>query len=153
MPLIIKGGNTPTIISKKEMSNKLGQMKDDIIKNDPLSSLSPELAAKRREIIDAKRHREFMGKVALAEEDAMRKLRDAEVEVTSELLVDMVTATVEEHVDVIKVSKTSDAQPETPDFDNMTKKEIDEWAESALGLTLDRRKKKSDMVEIIKKNL
>jgi hypothetical protein len=35
----------------------------------------------------------------------------------------------------------------------MTKKELDEWAEETLGLALDRRKKKADMIEIVKKNL
>ena len=33
----------------------------------------------------------------------------------------------------------------------MTKKELDEWAEETLGLALDRRKKKADMIEIVKR--
>lgn len=157
MPLIIKGGAKPTIISEKAMKNKLGQMKDDIINNDPLSSLSPELAEKRREILDAKRHREYLAKIQRNEEDALRKLKESDIkdmEATSELVVETgPDPIVIKHNDVVKVSPVEDVKVETPDFEAMTKKELDEWAEETLGLALDRRKKKADMIEIVKKNL
>ena len=157
MPLIIKGGAKPTIISEQAMKNKLGQMKDDIINNDPLSSLSPELAEKRREILDAKRHREYLAKIQRNEEDALRKLKESDIkdmEATSELVVETGPDTIViEHDDVVKVSPVEDVKVETPDFEAMTKKELDEWAEETLGLALDRRKKKADMIEIVKKNL
>ena len=157
MPLIIKGGAKPTIISEKAMKNKLGQMKDDIVNNDPLSSLSPELAEKRREILDAKRHREYIAKIQRNEEDALRKLKESDIkdmEATSELVVETGPDTIViKHDDVVKVSPVEDVKAETPDFEAMTKKELDEWAEETLGLALDRRKKKADMIEIVKKNL
>lgn len=157
MPLIIKGGAKPTIISEKAMKNKIGQMKDDIINNDPLSSLSPELAEKRREILDAKRHREYLAKIQRNEEDALRKLKESDIkdmEATSELVVETgPDPIVIKHNDVVKVSPVEDVKVETPDFEAMTKKELDEWAEETLGLALDRRKKKADMIEIVKKNL
>lgn len=157
MPLIIKGGAKPTIISEKAMKNKLGQMKDDIVNNDPLSSLSPELAEKRREILDAKRHREYIAKIQRNEEDALRKLKESDIkdmEATSELVVETGPDTIViKHDDVVKVSPVEDVKVETPDFEAMTKKELDEWAEETLGLALDRRKKKADMIEIVKKNL
>ncbi len=157
MPLIIKGGAKPTIISEKEMKNKLGKMKDDIIKNDPLSSLSPELAEKRREILDAKAHREYLAKIQRNEEDALRKLKEADLkdmEATSELVVETgPDPIVIKHDDVVKVSPVEEVKVKTPDFEAMTKKELDEWAEETLGLALDRRKKKADMIEIVKKNL
>ena len=127
MPLIIKGGAKPTIISEKAMKNKLGQMKDDIVNNDPLSSLSPELAEKRREILDAKRHREYIAKIQRNEEDALRKLKESDIkdmEATSELVVETGPDTIViKHDDVVKVSPVEDVKEETPDFEAMTKKE------------------------------
>lgn len=151
MPLIIKGGNGPTIISKTAMKNRLGQLIEDKINDDPLSHLSPEVAEKRKEILDAKRHREFMARIEKQEADAMRKLKEAKVEVTSEILVDT-SATTITHTDVVTIS-TKEKATEVPDFEAMTKREIDEWAETALGLSLDRRKKKSDLIETIRKSL
>ena len=153
MPLIIKGGDQPKIISKKAMENKIGQDKDDKIKNDPLYDLSPELREKRKEILDAKRHREFMGRVQAAEEAAMRKLQEAEMEVTEELVVEQNIAPVE-ITDVVTVSSTATEEiKETPNFDKMTKAEIADWAEENIGLTLDRRKKKAELIETVKNNL
>ncbi|MDA9374055.1 hypothetical protein N9R43_01600 [bacterium] len=152
MPLIIKGGNGPTIISKTAMKNRLGQLIEDKINDDPLSHLSPEIAEKRKEILDAKRHREFMARIEKQEADAMRKLKEAKVEVTSEILVDNTATTTITHNDVVTIS-TKEKATEVPDFEAMTKREIDEWAESVLGLTLDRRKKKADLIETIRKSL
>ena len=40
-----------------------------------------------------------------------------------------------------------------PDFDTMTKAQIDEWAKKNLGLDLDRRRKKDYMIERIQTKL
>ena len=155
MPLIIKGDKELKIISKKEMNEKIHADRDQLNAEElALSKLPKEVAERRREILDAKRHREFMAKVAQQEEEAMRKLRDADVEVTTELVVDnSPDPIIIKHDDVVKVSTVEETTLETPDFEAMTKKELDEWAEETLGLTLDRRKKKADMIEIIKKSL
>jgi len=155
MPLIIKGDKELKIISKKEMNEKIHAERDQLNAEElALSKLPPEVAERRREILDAKRHREFMAKIARTEEEAMRKLREADVEVTNELVVDTgPDPIIIKHNDVVKVSPVEDVKVETPDFEAMTKKELDEWAEETLGLALDRRKKKADMIEIVKKNL
>ena len=156
MPLIIKGDKELKIISKKEMNEKIHAERDKLNAEElALSKLPLEVAERRREILDAKRHREFMAKIARTEEEAMRKLREADkVEVTNELVVETgPDPIVIKHDDVVKVSPVEDVKVETPDFEAMTKKELDEWAEETLGLALDRRKKKADMIEIVKKNL
>ena len=155
MPLIIKGDKELKIISKKEMNEKIHAEREELNAEElALSKLPKEVAERRREILDAKRHREFMAKVARAEEEAMRKLKEASVEVTNELVVETgPDPIVIKHDDVVKVSPAEDVKAETPDFEAMTKKELDEWAEETLGLVLDRRKKKADMIEIIKKSL
>ena len=97
-----------------------------------------------------------MAKIAKQEEEAMAKLRNAEVVATEELVVDNGPDPIIIHSDIVTVSSSSEEieEPkETPNFDKMTKKELDEWAEETLGLTLDRRKKKADLIEIIKNNL
>lgn len=155
MPLIIKGDKELKIISKKEMNKKIHAEREQLNAEElALSKLPQEVAERRREILDAKRHREFMAKVARTEEEAMRKLREADVEVTNELVVETgPDPIIVKHDDVVKVSPVEEVKVETPDFEAMTKKELDEWAEETLGLTLDRRKKKADMIEIVKKNL
>ena len=155
MPLIIKGDKELKIISKKEMNAKIHAEREELNAEElALSKLPKEVAERRREILEAKRHREFMAKVARTEEEAMRKLKEASVEVTNELVVETgPDPIVIEHDDVVKVSPAEDVKAETPDFEAMTKKELDEWAEETLGLALDRRKKKADMIEIIKKSL
>lgn len=155
MPLIIKGDKELKIISKKEMNAKIHAEREELNAEElALSKLPKEVAERRREILDAKRHREFMAKVARTEEEAMRKLKEASVEVTNELVVETgPDPIVIKHDDVVKVSPAEDVKADTPDFEAMTKKELDEWAEETLGLALDRRKKKADMIEIIKKSL
>jgi hypothetical protein len=155
MPLIIKGDKELKIISKKEMNEKIYAEREELNAEElALSKLPPEVAERRREILEAKRHREFMAKVERTEEEAMRKLQEASVEVTNELVVETgPDPIVIQHDDVVKVSPAEDVKAETPDFEAMTKKELDEWAEETLGLSLDRRKKKADMIEIIKKSL
>lgn len=51
------------------------------------------------------------------------------------------------------MAKKSVSLAERPDFASMTKKEIDMWAEENLGLSLDRRKTKADLIAQINENL
>lgn len=153
MPLIIKGNKDVNIVSKEEIARKVEEEKQKLTPEEAaLAKLSPEVAERRREIIAAKRHREFMEKIQNLEEASA--LRQSEVQATEELVVE--TRTEETKVsfdDVVKVSVVEEPKAETPDFEKMTKKELDEWAEETLGLALDRRKKKADLIEIIKNNL
>ena len=81
-------------------------------------------------------------------------MRQSEVQATEELVVETRTEEIKVSFDdVVKVSVVEEPKAETPDFEKMTKKELDEWAEETLGLALDRRKKKADLIEIIKNNL
>ena len=64
MAFIIKG--EMKTISKEEMKDHIDQVKKD--KQDPLEKLSPQKRQMRKEVQDAKRHREFMGRVAKNEE-------------------------------------------------------------------------------------
>lgn len=161
MPLILGKGQTINIVSKKEAALAIEKTKEKISEEEiALSKLSPEVAERRREILSAKKHRDHMLKVQKLEEQAKLRLQetknldDVEVQVTEELIVDNnPDQIVIKHDDVVKVSPVEDVKAKTPDFESMTKKELDEWAEQALGLTLDRRKKKADMIEIVKKNL
>lgn len=153
MPLIIKGGKDVNIVSGREMKNKIGAHNEEK-NNDALSQLAPEVAERRREILAAKKHRDFIARAQRREEDAMRKLKERDMETTSELVVDVgPDPIIIQYDDVVKVSETKEETSDTPEFNSMTKKELDEWAEENLGLALDRRKKKSDLIEIIKKNL
>ena len=63
MGLIIKG-ETKTI-SKKEMKNRIGKLEDN---KDGMAGLSESQKEVRKEIQDAKRHREFMNRVAKQQE-------------------------------------------------------------------------------------
>lgn len=161
MPLILGKGQEVKVVSKKEIAKIAEEAKEQLTPEEAaLAKLPAEVAERRREILEAKKHREYMAKIAKLEEEAKMRIleeKDVEVEVqvTEEIVVDAgPDPIIIKHDDVVKVSETVEAEPtETPDFDKMTKKELDEWAEETLGLTLDRRKKKADMIEIIKKNL
>lgn len=161
MPLILGKGQEVKIVSKKEIAKIAEETKENLTPEEAaLAKLPTEVAERRREILNAKKHREYMAKVAKLEEEAKLRIQEekdveAEVQVTEEIVVETgPDPIIIKHDDVVKVSETVEAEPtETPDFDKMTKKELDEWAEETLGLTLDRRKKKADMIEIIKKNL
>ena len=63
MGLIIKG-ETKTI-SKKEMKNRIGKLEDN---KDGMAGLTESQKEVRKEIQDAKRHREFMNRVAKQQE-------------------------------------------------------------------------------------
>jgi hypothetical protein len=135
MALIVRG-ETKTI-SKEEMK----KLVEDLEKNpDGLEDLSPEKREIRKEIQDAKRHREFMGRVAKNE------ARDLEnVIATSEIVtiaVGETVSTTEEPTDLPEV-----------DFESMTKKQIDMWAEENLGIQLDRRHTKAKLIAEVKENL
>jgi hypothetical protein len=152
MPLIIKGNKQPIIVSKNEALRKIEEDRERMsAEEQALAQLPPEVAERRREIIAAKRHREFMAKVQELEEASA--LRQQGVQSTEEIIVETGDAINIQYDDVVKVSIEEEPKTETPDFESMTKKELDEWAEATLGLTLDRRKKKADMIEIVKKNL
>lgn len=159
MPLIIKGNKDVNIVSKEEIARKVEEEKTKLTPEEAaLAKLPAEVAERRREILEAKKHRDYMAKIAKLEEEAKLRIQEekdveAEVQVTEEIVVETgPDPIIIKHDDVVKVSETV-VEKETPDFEKMTKKELDEWAEETLGLTLDRRKKKADLIEIIKNNL
>ena len=55
------------------------------------------------------------------------------------------------HIDRANITKKKSKA--LPDFNTMTKAQIDEWAKKNLGLNLDRRKKKDYMIEQIQTKL
>ena len=135
MALIVKG-ETKTI-SKEEMKNLVEKNK---IKDDQYAGLSPAKKELRKEVLSAKRHREFMGRVA---KNTGKDLENAIA--TSEIVsvaVGETIVTTEEPVEMPKV-----------DFQSMTKKEIDIWAEENLGIQLDRRHTKAKLIEEIQEKM
>ena len=135
MALIVKGEQR--IISKEEMKILTSNLNKKI---DPLAGLSDSKKALRKEVQDAKRHREFMGRVEANE----TKIVD-EVIATSEI----VTIAIGETISVVE---DTPVVPEV-DFNSMTKKQIDIWAEENLGIQLDRRHTKAKLIAELKKNL
>lgn len=125
-------------ISKEEMKKHVEELEKNPEKG--LESLSPEKKAIRKEVQDAKRHREFMKRVA---DNEAKDLANAVA--TSEIVSIAVGETV----------KTAEETVEIPevDFESMTKKQIDMWAEENLGIQLDRRHTKAKLIEEIKENL
>ena len=136
MALIVKG-ETKTI-SKEEMKNLVEKNK---IKDDQYAGLSPAKKELRKEVLSAKRHREFMGRVAT---NTKRDLDNviATSEIVSIAVGETIATEVEPVADMIDV-----------DFQSMTKKQIDEWAEENLGIQLDRRHTKAKLIEEIKEKL
>ena len=136
MAFIIKG--EMKTISKEEMKDHVEKIHKDV--QDPLEKLSEGKKQMRMEIQSAKRHREFMGRVAKNEERDL-----ANTIATSELVSIAIGETIQ----------TSEEPSETPevDFISMTKKQIDMWAEENLGIQLDRRHTKAKLIEEIKENL
>ena len=135
MALIVKG-ETKTI-SKEEMKNLVEKNK---IKDDKYAGLSPAKKELRKEVLSAKRHREFMGRVSANTE------RDLENSVATNEIVSIAVGetivTTEEPVEMPKV-----------DFQSMTKKQIDMWAEENLGIQLDRRHTKAKLIAEIEENM
>ena len=135
MALIVKGEQK--VISTEDMLILTSTLNK---KEDPMAGLSESKKALRKEVQDAKRHREFMGRVEANE----TKILD-EVIATSEI----VTIAVGETVSVVEDAPVV----EEVDFTSMTKKQIDMWAEENLGIALDRRQTKAKLIEEVKKNL
>ena len=125
-------------ISKEEMKKHVEELEKNPEKG--LESLSPQKKAIRKEVQDAKRHREFMKRVA---DNEAKDLANAVA--TSEIVSIAVGETV----------KTAEETVEIPevDFESMTKKQIDMWAEENLGIQLDRRHTKAKLIKEIKENL
>ena len=135
MALIVKGETRH--VSKEEMKELLKKNRKI---DDPFAGLSKEKRELRKEVISAKRHREFMGRVA---KNTGKDLENAIA--TSEIVsvaVGETIVTTEEPVEMPKV-----------DFQSMTKKQIDEWAEENLGIQLDRRHTKAKLIAEIEENM
>ena len=126
-------------ISKEEMKKHVENMDKKL--DTGLEKLSPEKRKFREDVQSAKRHREFMSRVA---ENEARDLANAVA--TSEIVSIAVGETVETVTE--EVSETPEVN-----FESMTKKEIDMWAEENLGIQLDRRQTKAKLIEEIKENL
>ena len=135
MAFIVKGETK--LISTEEMKILTTKLKNN---EDPLAGLSDSKKEIRKEVQDAKRHREFMGRV-----EAQEKLDAEHIVATSEIL----TIAVGETVSVVEDTPVVDEV----DFTSMTKKQIDMWAEENLGIALDRRHTKAKLIEEVKKNL
>lgn len=147
MALIIKGEQK--IISKDEMEKKISEELEQ--REDAYDKLTMQQKERRKEIASAKRHREFMLRVqqnAIKDTAMKRSLAKEPITTTSEIIAD---ARAERAKMVTSSSINKNA--ETPDFTSMTKKEIDLWAEENLGLSLDRRKTKAELIQIIQDNL
>ena len=135
MAFIVKG--KMKTISKEEMKILTSELD---INKDPMEGLSDQKKALRKEVQDAKRHREFMGRVEANE----TKIVD-EVIATSEIVsiaIGETVSVVEDTPEVVEV-----------DFTSMTKKQIDMWAEENLGIQLDRRHTKAKLIAEIQENL
>ena len=146
MPLIVKGNTN--IVSKQDAQKKAVDTSEKA-KENGLEKLSDSQKEIRQEILNAKRHREFMLRVQ--KDKAKSKEHQKQVEkvlATPEVVVEA----REEKAKVIEATK-SVSLGERPVFEAMTKKELDIWAEENLGMALDRRKTKSAMIEEIEKNL
>jgi|TARA_R110002167_G_scaffold34394_2_gene109466 hypothetical protein len=135
MALIVKGEQK--VISQEDMKILTSNLNK---KQDPMEGLSDQKKQIRKEVQDAKRHREFMGRVEANE----TKIVD-EVIATSEIVsiaIGETVSVVEDTPEVVEV-----------DFTSMTKKQIDMWAEENLGIQLDRRHTKAKLIAEIQENL
>ncbi len=135
MAFIVKGEQK--VISHKEMKILTSKLNSN---EDLLEGLSDQKKQIRKEVQDAKRHREFMGRVEANETKIVE-----DVIATSEI----VSIAIGEVVSVIEDAPVS----QEVDFTLMTKKQIDMWAEENLGIQLDRRHTKAKLIEEIKENL
>ena len=135
MALIVKGEHK--VISQEDMKTLTAK---NLKKDDPFAGLSEGKKELRKEVLSAKRHREFMGRVSANTE------RDLENSVATNEIVSIAVGetivTTEEPVEMPKV-----------DFQSMTKKQIDMWAEENLGIQLDRRHTKAKLIAEIEENM
>ena len=136
MAFIVKG--SMITLNEKEMKKHIKNLDKNA---DPLAGLSDAKKQIRKEVESAKRHREFMSRVA---ENEARDLANtiATSEIVSDAVGETIATVVEPVADMIDV-----------DFVSMTKKQIDEWAEENLGIQLDRRHTKAKLIEEIKEKL
>jgi len=135
MALIVKGETRH--ISKEEMKKLIEKNK---AKDDQYAGLSEGKKELRKEVLSAKRHREFMGRVSANTE------RDLENSVaTSEIVSIAVGEKIQTSVEKVELPEVN--------FESMTKKQIDMWAEENLGIQLDRRHTKAKLIAEIKENL
>ena len=135
MALIVKGETKH--ISPKEMKKLLEELQK---KDDPFAGLSEAKKQIRKEVQDAKRHREFMGRVA---EQTEKDLENSVA--TSEIVSIAVGEKIQTSVEKVELPEVN--------FESMTKKQIDMWAEENLGIQLDRRHTKAKLIAEIKENL
>jgi hypothetical protein len=136
MAFIVKGGFKE--ISKKEMKAHMENL-DKV--EDGMRGLSDAKKQMRMEVNSAKRHREFMGRVAKNEE------RDLENAIATNEIVSIAVGET-----MVTELEEPSVMPEV-DFESMTKKEIDMWAEENLGIQLDRRHTKAKLIEEIQENM
>ena len=135
MALIVKGEQK--IISKEEMKKLIEKNKG---KDDQFAGLSPAKKELRKEVLSAKRHREFMGRVSANTEKDL-----ANTVATSEIVSIAVGEKIQTSVEKVELPEVN--------FESMTKKQIDMWAEENLGIQLDRRHTKAKLIAEIKENL
>ena len=135
MALIVKGETRH--ISKEEMKKLVEKNK---VKDDQFAGLSPAKKELRKEVLSAKRHREFMGRVA---EQTEKDLKNSVA--TSEIVSIAVGEKIQTSVEKVELPEVN--------FESMTKKQIDMWAEENLGIQLDRRHTKAKLIAEIKENL
>lgn len=162
MPLIIKGNKELKVVSKSEMKDILNNVKTSSVE-ETLKRLSPEVAERRRETLankSARQNAELIEKsisientkklesekqqITIAVEE---KVKDAVVETVAPITIDKTETSL--IVDTKNDKKVSD----TVDFESMTKKQIDVWADENLGVQLDRRRTKTDMIKELKKHM
>ena len=135
MALIVKAEQK--IISKEEMKKLIEK---NLKKDDQFAGLSEAKKELRKEVLSAKRHREFMGRVSANNE------RDLENSIaTNEIVSVAVGEKIQTSVEKVELPEVN--------FESMTKKQIDMWAEENLGIQLDRRHTKAKLIAEIKENL
>ena len=135
MALIVKGEQK--IISKEEMKKLVEKNKS---KDDQFAGLSEAKKELRKEVLSAKRHREFMGRVSANTEKDL-----ANTVATSEIVSIAVGEKIQTSVEKVELPEVN--------FESMTKKQIDMWADENLGIQLDRRHTKAKLIAEIKENL
>ena len=135
MALIVKGEHK--VISQEDMKTLTAK---NLKKDDPFAGLSEAKKELRKEVLSAKRHREFMGRVA---ENEARDLANAVA--TSEIVSIAVGEKIQTSVEKVELPEVN--------FESMTKKQIDMWAEENLGIQLDRRHTKAKLIAEIEENM
>jgi len=162
MPLIIKGNKELKVVSKSEMKDILNNVKTSSTE-ETLKRLSPEVAERRRETLAnklARQNAELIEKSISIEntkklESEKQQITIAVEEKVKDAVVETVTPiTVEKtETSLIVDTKNNKEVSDIVDFESMTKKQIDIWADENLGVQLDRRRTKTDMIKELKKHM